>query len=634
MIKRNLILIVLVLLSACTGLGGEPAIVATIPAATPRPTEAPHPLTMPDIARGAAIFAQNCTSCHGVNGNGAGSLVASGQVPEMASFRSPDTAADQRPLVWFETITNGRIEQLMPPWADALSSEDRWSVAYYTYTLHYETEEIARGREVYALHCQECHGDRGAGDGPRAAELSGSTGDLSSLPNMALISDRVIYTSINEGIGDPDDGMPAFAGILSEAEMWDAVAYARSLTLENSAAIGTAPQPTLIAQAPTTDASIDLPATITINGVVTNGSATGSVPPNLALRLFTFDELFNQAQVDTQTDETGAFTFADVALDASGAYVVTAEYRGRVFTSALVRGSQLADDAVDSVVDLPLTIYELTEDPDVIQITGIATQVNVIGDGMEIAQVFNIRNTSDRAFSSSQTTSDGRAISLVFALPPGALVMGFGDNQQRFVTSEDNGLVFDTIPVLPGEDHVVQVIYLVPYGGGAIIEQPLTYALAGALRLLVSPTTLTVTGDLFAPLGEQTIGAQAYAAYGGAVNLQSGAVLRYEIGGAGIDAGQVGDRAAPVVSSSNLLIIIGIVLITAAFVGGALIIIAARNQQTRRPAPDQSEIDALAAQIAELDALLDAGEITPEVHERRRSALRARMAALLQDRQA
>ena len=48
------------------------------------------------------------------------------------------------------------------------------------------------------------------------------------------------------------------------------------------------------------------------------------------------------------------------------------------------------------------------------------------------------------------------AISLVITLPPGAVVAGFPDNQNRYVVDQDNFTVFDTVPVLPGEQHLVQ----------------------------------------------------------------------------------------------------------------------------------------------------------------------------------
>ena len=129
-----------------------------------------------------------------------------------------------------------------------------------------------------------------------------------------------------------------------------------------------------------------------------------------------------------------------------------------------------------------------------------------------MAQVFNFTNTSDRAFTSSQTASNGDAISLVITLPPGAVVAGFPDNQNRYVVDQDNFTVFDTVPVLPNEQHLVQIVYLIPYNKDAIIEQPMNYALNGPVRLLINPPTLKVTSEQLPPLGQQTVGNTQYQA--------------------------------------------------------------------------------------------------------------------------
>ncbi|MEL6310157.1 MAG: c-type cytochrome, partial [Chloroflexota bacterium] len=70
-------------LVACGDLAGQPEIVAELPTDAPMGADnqqdegvpdIPDPLplelppAMPDVANGAAIFAQNCTSCHGENG--------------------------------------------------------------------------------------------------------------------------------------------------------------------------------------------------------------------------------------------------------------------------------------------------------------------------------------------------------------------------------------------------------------------------------------------------------------------------------------------------------------------------------------------------------------------------------------
>ena len=630
--KKLIILVFAALLAGCSGLGGEPRVVATLPPATPLPTEVGYPTRPPDIASGAQIFADRCTSCHG-DGSGNGALVQAGQLPAPPNFTDPATSGAQRPDAWYETITNGRIEQMMPPWRDALTAAQRWDVAMYTYTLADTPGQIARGLALFSTNCVECHGEKGQGDGKRSAQISTMPADLTDLKEMATLSRDLMLKIVSEGSGED---MPAFADKLSEAERRDVVAYARTLGFTNADAVGTAPaEPPLEAQGmqtaepplATAEASetAEMPAAVSVSGQVTNGTAGSGVPGDLAVTLFIFDADLNRQQIGGTADANGHFSFADVPLDLGSNYVVTTQYRDQVFASVLLNGDALGGDAGDGTLTLPISIYELTEDPNVIEIARIATQVSVIGSNMQVVQVFEVNNTSDRAFTSSQKTSSGEAISLVITLPPGAVVAGFPDNPNRYVVDAESFTFFDTVPVLPGEEDLVQVVYLIPYEDGAIIEQPMNYAVNGPVRLLLDPPSIAVTSEQLAPLGEQTLGNTQYQAYGATLTLAAGEVVRYELSGSGMSAAANADRNAPVVSSNNLLVIVIGVLVVAALLGGGLFLIAARNRSG-----DQQVIDILIRQIAELDADHEAGKIADDAYESQRSALKARLKLLME----
>jgi len=634
------------LLVGCTGLAGEPVIVSSLvppTALVPTPTEPAFPSFAADTARGAQVYAQHCTQCHGSGGAGDGALVQSGQVVDVASFLDPATASEQTPEAWFRTITQGRIEKLMPPWRDALSFEDRWAVALYTYTLHNTPTAIARGRELYALECAECHGESGRGDGERALRLRESPGDLSDPANMAFLDDGGVYVSIDEGIGDI---MPAqgarHGGTWSDADVRAVTGYVRTLSLANAEAVGLAPlaasQVGQLASPAATAAvgavnegSNALTGAIRVTGTLTNGTAGAAVPAGVPLTLFVIDPSSDpaQTQIESATGADGSFAFDAVPISSETAIIVTANYRERVFVSEIARGDTLTTTVEAGTVDLPITIYELTDDPGVIAIRGMVTQVTVVGDGMEVAQVFDLRNTSDRAFTSTETTEDGRPISLVLPLPPGALVASLMGQDNRYVVPADNSVLIDTQMVLPGETHIVNVIYLVQYGGGAIIEQPLTYALDGAARLLVRPLDIAVTGEQFPARGVEQIGDASFNAYGDTLTLPAGSVLRYEVSGMAASAGTVDRGSGAVVTGSALPLVIGAVLIMAGVVGGGVYFIAARNRAAESVGGADGQIEALADAIADLDGDFAAGTIDETAYQTQRAALKARMARLI-----
>ncbi|MBE0690125.1 MAG: c-type cytochrome, partial [Anaerolineae bacterium] len=471
-------LLLVPIIGACTGIGGNPNVVGTLPPSSPAPEERGYPETQPDLALGAQIYAARCVDCHGLTGEGDGELVRTGQLAnDPGNFRDPASVGAQRPSESYATITNGRIDRLMPPWRDELNEAERWAVALYTYTLHYTPEQIARGRDLYVENCAECHGAAGYGDGERATEFGGFAPDLTNLETMTSFSDDDLFVIISEGQGTD---MVGLADILADDQRRDVAAYVRTFMLANSDAIGEQVPPQLAETAEPGALTTGL-----IRGQVANGSAGGIVPADLSLTLVYFGEDLQQTSIETTADSGGNYQFADVPISADLRYAVAVNYRERTFVSDIVAGTSQA-----ATHDIPVTIYELTEDPGVITIDHMVAQVNAVGDSLEITQVFTLRNKSDRAYTTSQATSHGRTLSVVISLPPGSVIWGFPDNADRYVAIQEQFAVADTLPVLPGEDHVVAVVYIIPYENGAIIEQPLNYAFAGVARVLLRPESL------------------------------------------------------------------------------------------------------------------------------------------------
>ncbi len=230
----GMLAVLVLLVSSCTNLSGEPRVVATIPPASPAPpTQTPppelgFPLTPPDLANGARIYAAHCAACHGETGRGDGPVTL--ETPGMAAgnFTDPASARSQTPHEWYRTITRGRIENLMPPWINVLSEQERWDVALYTYTLHYARAALEIGGRIFE-DCAECHGPEGRGDGPEADTIEQGVKDLSDPVEMTTLSDDSIFKMVTQGF---EEIMPSYAE-LSEDDRWAVTAYARSLSLLN-----------------------------------------------------------------------------------------------------------------------------------------------------------------------------------------------------------------------------------------------------------------------------------------------------------------------------------------------------------------------------------------------------------------
>jgi cytochrome c6 len=77
--------------------------------------------------------------------------------------------------------------------------------------------DIFKGRQVYATHCAACHGPNGVSTVPNAPNLA--RGESMMQPDAGLLA------SIRSG----RNAMPAYAGILSDRDILDVIAFMRTL---------------------------------------------------------------------------------------------------------------------------------------------------------------------------------------------------------------------------------------------------------------------------------------------------------------------------------------------------------------------------------------------------------------------
>lgn len=97
---------------------------------------------------------------------------------------------------------------------------------------------VKAGESIYTEKCAPCHGEAGGGDGPQAAQLPNPVPALGSPEVARQASPAEWYQVVTQG--RMDRFMPPFTS-LSDAQRWDVVAYALSLSAnEDSQAQGEA----------------------------------------------------------------------------------------------------------------------------------------------------------------------------------------------------------------------------------------------------------------------------------------------------------------------------------------------------------------------------------------------------------
>lgn len=92
-----------------------------------------------------------------------------------------------------------------------------------------------RGKAVYDVHCVECHGRTGHGDGPAASFLSPRPRDFTTgkykirtTETASIPTDDDVTRSVRQGLHG--SAMPAWEKLLSDAQIADVVAYVKTLS--------------------------------------------------------------------------------------------------------------------------------------------------------------------------------------------------------------------------------------------------------------------------------------------------------------------------------------------------------------------------------------------------------------------
>jgi len=78
--------------------------------------------------------------------------------------------------------------------------------------------DVFKGRELYTMHCANCHGPTGVGVMPGAPDLSRI--ETLMQPDLALLG------SLKAG----KNAMPAYVGILTNRDLLDVIVFMRTLT--------------------------------------------------------------------------------------------------------------------------------------------------------------------------------------------------------------------------------------------------------------------------------------------------------------------------------------------------------------------------------------------------------------------
>ncbi len=134
--------------SAVAGLTGEikSATVALYQVTT-------FPLQPPALKRAKTHYKENCAVCHGVDGS-ARTITAKELKPPPTNFRDPSVMANLSPFKAFNVLSFGIPGTGMPSF-DAFSEQDRWSLAFYLFSLRFIPIQVMKGEALWRRRSQK-----------------------------------------------------------------------------------------------------------------------------------------------------------------------------------------------------------------------------------------------------------------------------------------------------------------------------------------------------------------------------------------------------------------------------------------------------------------------------------------------
>jgi mono/diheme cytochrome c family protein len=108
-----------------------------------------------------------------------------------------------------------------PPWIVPLAEKARRN------PLTASDANLAAAREIYRNKCDDCHGDKGKGDGSDAMMYDPVPSDLTDSAKIDQLTDGEIFYQITEG----RKPMPSFKKKLTDEQRWQLVLLVRAFAL-------------------------------------------------------------------------------------------------------------------------------------------------------------------------------------------------------------------------------------------------------------------------------------------------------------------------------------------------------------------------------------------------------------------
>ena len=585
---------------------GQP-IQAQQPSPTYSPDQVTPPAVEPSARRGRASYLENCAPCHGLQGMGNGPTAADLPGPPTA-FADPQVVWERSPAELFHTTKFGRLEKLMPPWSERLNDAQIWDTVYYAWSLHTAEQDVTGAMDLYAASCANCHGAGGAGDGPDAGD--------GAIPDF---TDGVyaMVRSQADWLAGWQAAHPELGAGWSEIEQRNVLEYIRTFSYLPPWA------------------SPYRPANGVIVGYVTQGTQGAADPAGQVVSLEAYVDFEPVATFTATVGMDGAFEFTDLAVDEGIVYLASTPYGGIRYSSPVVTLS-----AAQPATETDIVVYEGTDDASGLAIERMHWIVDSQPGGLVVGQIYSFGNQGDRTYLGAPVEGIDQPATIAMYVPEGVEAIEFENGTLGDRFRQVGNWVYDTTPVVPGED-TRQVImrYVLPYAGRDLdLAQEFRYPVQTMNLLIADLPSLEVESPALEFASTETLQGRPYQLW----RMQSAGPESLQVSLSGLlEAGDVDPRAfdtagasaagasasaagVPLLEPWMVWLLASLLVVT---FGGVLL---GSHRQGLVSASEQSrelrqQRDVLIQRIAHLDDLHAMGELNDELWRKERAPLKAQL---------
>jgi len=541
--------------------------------------------------------------------------------------------------------------------------------------------DLNQGEQLYQENCETCHGTAGLGDGAMSANLEvhpDALGDP-ALASGVLPSDWYLFVTK----GRMERFMPPFVN-LSDAQRWDVVAYALSLSVsadqldqgeivyqetcadchgERGEALG--PGADLRDVALFTHNSLDDYFNLITEGKGSMPALDGALSESerLAAAAYVRTLAYGEETAGAETtaeESTGSiyglivngtegadlpqglevtfFAFEgnqlifekEIPVDADGSFEVQdlEIVPGRIFGALTeyqgVRYFNTAGHMLEDSLslELPLTVYETTADdgPIVVERMHLIFDFSIEGV-VEVSELLLVTNTGDRTISGQEGINEVRV-----TLPTGFSNLLFADSSELIRFTEDGeGFVIHEA-FIPGEAIEAYFSFTLSYERSLEYQQPADYPVE-AIVILKTQGPPAMSGDGLRELRARDMGGIFMESYS-MDPLKQGEILELRLSGG---------HPARADSSSSTNLVIG-----AAALGLTLIVIffgwrmwsqgyeSTVESDAEAALEEQQDRGSLIRAIAALDDMYAVGEVTETAYKERREVLKRSLKTIIE----